>query len=805
MLLLSPIIASCGASVPIPYPDILAAADKSKLEEPSCFRFKGKLYVLGGYHEKKVPGAYVFGGVPFQENKGMQYDSVKIPNRKIFEITDEEEAFVIENHLLRSKHCDLIVNPVSWKSLGSVSSMDAVRDSKYYLEFKGNMYVIGGTGHKIESDHEADGTSHDDWKETQYADVWMSTDVTNWKRVCSRPPWSREKNCRRHHNFLTSEDGMYLNGGIGMPLNGTDEDELVGYDDVWSSTDGKNWQRDTKKHTIEPDIETAKIDGRYFHIRQVEDKSRIYVSDDGENWQLLMETISILGVLKGKLAMIIPNDQKGVNRHDLYLSTDGLSWRHGKSGKTISFVPRSGDEGYDNYSGFQLVEFKDAMWLIGQSPDRIYRTGDGTKWEKVEVAKGKGFLSRSGAAIGVYGGYIWIMGGIWSDSVALKDVWRSSDGRNWELVTDNAPWGSARYGDVVVAKGRLFLVKRGVRWDRSNGVVGAPVVVWSTTDGTKWEKETGNGQQVFLKAFGHDNIEIVVDTGNSLYFFDRPQYELFLRDISNRNSISATYTLKNSHFSRVAEIDVKGEPRLFITQTARDFWISRDLIKWEDCFLRKASDRDEERVYSGFLFNYDDEIRYRPFVFKGRLFMAGVDFGLQSSDKAVYATEMVLDPARGTIRKMTAGTGSGNKSRTSRAEVAAKPRTAKEEKIAPGTFRLKAVEYMSWDSYDGEEKRFLLGHHDNKPKSGMSFKIRLPDGNMVEKITDKNGVIELEGIKPGGVCEISHELEISSNYHAIFYERLEPVMPTKINPYGQRFEWRKTGLVTGRTHLFGVQ
>ena len=62
---------------------------------------------------------------------------------------------------------------------------------------------------------------------------------------------------------------------------------------------------------------------------------------------------------------------------------------------------------------------------------------------------------------------IWIMGGIRDGDVNLayeyhiheSDVWNSSDGKNWELVTDNAEWGRRRAHSSVVFQTETVLVR----------------------------------------------------------------------------------------------------------------------------------------------------------------------------------------------------------------------------------------------------------------------------------------------------------------------------------------------------------
>lgn len=86
------------------------------------------------------------------------------------------------------------------------------------------------------------------------------------------------------------------------------------------------------------------------------------------------------------------------------------------------------------------------------------------------------------------------------------------------------------------------------------------------------------------------------------------------------------------------------------------------------------------------------------------------------------------------------------------------------------TLRIKVVEHLSWDSFDKKAGKFYLGHSDNKPIEGKKFKIKLPDGSIVEKTTDAKGIIELTGQDPHGYFELIHESEKASlnSKHSLF-------------------------------------
>ena len=799
-------------SFPVPYPGILVPADTTTLYRSSCLRFNGKLYVLGGYYEKKVPTIYnACSPGLFCNEPGMEYDTINVLNKSVFEITDPQEAFIIENNLNKNMHSSLTINPGSWKSIGTVRSSAAIRDSQYYLEFRGNIYAVGGTGYDVEKE-----------KPIQYADVWMSSDMTNWKQIAGKVPWSMEKNCRRNHQLTVADNAMYLAGGIGMALDG--EKKQVDYNDVWKSDDGKNWHKEDGTFPYPAENQVLQLNGVLFHI---EEQSRLYVSTDGKNWQRRIDTSNMLGIMDQKLAMIVSGD--------LYFSDDGWEWRHSKTGKLISFTPRvldkkvDGDDvvilgsklgsfyedyDYTRYSGFNLQEFKNALWLIGRSAERLYKSNDGVNWNKVMI-QGNRFPPRSGAATGAYNGYIWVMGGAWQNSVALGDIWKSRDGVDWELVTNNVPWGTSRSGSMFVAKGRLYLVKRGVQWDKKMGVVAHPQEIWSTTDGTTWRQESDKSSSIIVQTCNMENFDRVVETRDALYFLDDQFHQRFLRNNSN-DTVQATFLLNNFRPPNSTEVRIKGNRPVFLSiKRGGPFETSSNLIQWEYCSLKTKTDQEGRGIGTNLLLSGDSGIRYKLVMFKNRLFAVGVDF----NNESVFSAEMRLDAQNNSIWNLTAGhvsdpdhknhiappvtsenrriTGSNSVNHTLSAV-----KKVQDDKIDPDTIRFKVVEHLSWDAYHGPEKGFLHGHKDNKPIAGMSFKIKLPNGSVVEKTTDKSGVIEIKGLSLDSSCDISYEEDDSGYPHAMFYESNQPILPHKVNLTGKKLIWKKSGLIPGRVHLF---
>jgi len=109
-------------------------------------------------------------------------------------------------------------------------------------------------------------------------------------------------------------------------------------------------------------------------------------------------------------------------------------------------------------------------------------------------------------------------------------------------------------------------------------------------------------------------------------------------------------------------------------------------------------------------------------------------------------------------------------------DAAAVPKGSENKTVERCTFRLKVVEHLSWDAYDGKAGTFRLGHGDNKPIAGRKIKIEKPDGTVVEETTDKDGFIEItyQGTRGHlGVRFEPEEAKLNGSYF-LYYNRIEP-------------------------------
>ncbi|MDD5145333.1 MAG: galactose oxidase [Candidatus Pacebacteria bacterium] len=94
---------------------------------------------------------------------------------------------------------------------------------------------------------------------------------------------------------------------------------------------------------------------------------------------------------------------------------------------------------------------------------------------------------------------LWLMGGLdGNDSILapnmvqywraphFSDVWASENGKDWQLITQDAPWGKRRSIQLAVFKDKLWLIGG---WGPA---IGCANDIWSSTDGINWRMEASN-------------------------------------------------------------------------------------------------------------------------------------------------------------------------------------------------------------------------------------------------------------------------------------------------------------------------
>ena len=273
------------------------------------------------------------------------------------------------------------------------------RDSQGELVYKDKLWIFGG------------------WFDSYEApprDVWSSPDGKHWNLVTEKAPWIHSDLSMS----LTFKDKMWFMGGW---YNGRLEGHSAS-NQVWSSTDGKNWEQVTDDAGWSPRIASA----------LVEFKGKMWILGGTENYYF--------------------GDQKSL-KNDVWSSADGKNWE--QVTKAAPWKPRS---------YLQAAVLNDKIYVFGggnyvpeyEAFNDVWSSPDGENWtQETEHAPWHERLWFSSA---VYRDRIFVVGG-WSNnpSVNWGDVWYSADGKNWKELKSKVMWKERHEHSLFVFQDKLWI------------------------------------------------------------------------------------------------------------------------------------------------------------------------------------------------------------------------------------------------------------------------------------------------------------------------------------------------------------
>ncbi len=266
------------------------------------------------------------------------------------------------------------------------------------------------------------GGGFDGWE--PYGDVWYTADGSQWTQVAQIAPWGK----RLEFGVTVHAGALWLFGGRG--LNGTE------LNDIWTSADGIRWTPVTQSAAWSPRVGPAAVS----HAEKL--------------W-------------------IIGGSEDRISSHfnDVWSSTNGISW-----------ALSAEDAPWPANFRMTAIPVNDRIVLLGGSDNRVSgsvvrASVDGSTWTD---ALGQRWAARTWHTAASHGGFVWVMGGR-SRTSDGRDVWRSRDGRDWELVTAQAPWQRLFNAAAVSFRNRLWVV--GGSDLKSN-----EAQLWWTEDGVSWTR-----------------------------------------------------------------------------------------------------------------------------------------------------------------------------------------------------------------------------------------------------------------------------------------------------------------------------
>jgi len=251
------------------------------------------------------------------------------------------------------------------------------------------------------------------------------------------------------------------------------------------------------------------------------------------------------------------------DKNDVWSSNDGLHW-----------TEHTDDPGFTNRTDFEVIAFKDALWVIGGlsegfATNDIWKSTDGETWE--EVTSNAAFSARYGHSLIQFNDKLWLIGGF--DNVYYNDVWSSDDGEHWEQVNVQAPFAPRSEHSLFVFNEKIW-VTAGFNDDYLNDI-------WSSSDGIEWTQESN------AAAFAARNKSTIRFHDDALWLISGSDLFGSLNDIwSSLDGINWVLETEEADFSADMGDQLESfQDQLwllggFIHETQRDVWRSDDGVEW---------------------------------------------------------------------------------------------------------------------------------------------------------------------------------------------------------------------------------
>ncbi len=228
-------------------------------------------------------------------------------------------------------------------------------------------------------------------------DIWSSSDGITWTQM-GNGPWS----ARDTHSVAVFNNKLWILGG--QSSNGTSFYQL---NDVWSSSDGINWNQATSNAPWTPRANSASV------------------------------------VFNNKLWILGGTNNNGANYGDVWSTANGINWTQENIN---AFLPR----GYHTATVFNGKIWVMGGFATGSTTFDIVSSSDGVVWTTTGTPGPWGY--RSGHSVVVQNNKMWLLGGAGQGGVsALRgDIWSTTDGTNWIQEVASAPWPPRFYQSAVV-------------------------------------------------------------------------------------------------------------------------------------------------------------------------------------------------------------------------------------------------------------------------------------------------------------------------------------------------------------------
>ncbi len=279
----------------------------------------------------------------------------------------------------------------------------------------------------------------------------------DWVNVTNALPF----NAKDGAGLLNFKNKLWLLGGWDPPFNAPTNTNS----DVWSSPDGVNWNFETSATWPPRHCAAWMNSDSLMWVVGGDPQSGcltdVWQSDDGSNWTLLVDTIpgydkrnNVNYAYAGNSLYLFGGEKcSGTPSNEVWQSNDGISWNQ------LPDAPWQA-------RGMQVnscVDNTGQMWMLGgsneasrRSYNEVWKTSDGINWTLVNNSAPWG--GRYWHTVAWFDNKIWLLGGM-ATSYEMNDVWYSEDGNVWhelKSTTGNWPLGTRHAQSTTVFDNALW-------------------------------------------------------------------------------------------------------------------------------------------------------------------------------------------------------------------------------------------------------------------------------------------------------------------------------------------------------------
>ena len=178
------------------------------------------------------------------------------------------------------------------------------------------------------------------------------------------------------------------------------------------------------------------------------------------------------------------------NPRDVWKSADGKEWT-----QVIETAP------WEHSDLSVVLPYNDLMWVMGgrklpgkENSNKVWSSPDGKDWTL--VTEHAGWVPRVSPSFEVFKDRIWVMAGtedfyVDTSATLKNDIWSTTDGKEWKLEVENAPWSKRAHARAIVFDDKLWIMGGGARNMQLTMEEAAPLSdVWCSEDGVNWTQVT---------------------------------------------------------------------------------------------------------------------------------------------------------------------------------------------------------------------------------------------------------------------------------------------------------------------------